>query len=466
MTIPVVLRLSGRQYESLRTHLFPGDDKEAVAIVLCGRSGQKRHVLTGYKVHPIAYANCSQRTPVRITWSTKELVPILEEAARKGLAVVKIHSHPKPVLDFSALDDESDREFFNSVYGWMDNQDPHCSAVMLSDGRMFGRTIRPDGGFEDVHLVSIAGNDLRFWFRQDCSGETLPEYLRRNTQAFGEGTTRLMRHLSVAVVGCSGTGSPVIEQLGRLGVGRLVLVDPKKIEEKNLNRILNSGMDDIGRPKVEVLAQAVKHMGFGTEVMPIADDIFKPQVVKNLAECDALFGCVDSVEGRHLLNRLATFYLIPYFDVGVRLMANGRGGIDSICGTVHYLQPGGSSLFSRKLYSEEDLRAEGMLRTDPDSYAALRQQKYISGVNEERPAVVSINMLYASMAVNEFLARIHPYRLDSNGDYAVYRFSLDQGELYKESDREVCPLLSKYVGRGDMKPLLDRSELSELVGQS
>jgi hypothetical protein len=467
MTIPIVFRLSGKQHESLKSHLFPGDNKEAAAFVLCGRRvSQRRHVLTGYKVHPIAYANCSQRTPVRLTWSTKEIPPLLEEASRKDLAVIKIHSHPKPVTDFSALDDESDTDFFNSVYGWMDNQLPHGSAVMLCDGRIFGRMVGPAGDFKDFQSVNIVGDDLQFWFKRDSEEANPPESLRRNAQAFGEGTTRLMQRLSIAVVGCSGTGSPVIEQLARLGVGRLVLIDPDIIEEKNLNRILNSGIEDIGKPKVKVLARAIDRMGFGTQVTTIAKDVFRPNVVKEIAECDAIFGCVDTVEGRHLLNRLATFYLIPYFDVGVRLKADGQGGIDNICGTVNYLQPGGSSLLSRKLYSEENLRAEGMRRTDPKSYAALRREKYISGINEERPAVVSVNMLYASMAVNEFLARIHPFRLDRNGEFAVYRFSLDQGELYKERDGNACPILLKFAGRGDMRPLLDRPELSETGEQS
>ena len=59
----------------------------------------------------------------------------------------------------------------------------------------------------------------------------------RHAQAFGTGTTALLRNLSVAIVGCSGTGSIVAEQLARLGAGRLVLVDPDRVEEKNLNRI-------------------------------------------------------------------------------------------------------------------------------------------------------------------------------------------------------------------------------------
>jgi len=73
---------------------------------------------------------------------------------------------------------------------------------------------------------------------------------------------------------------------------------------------------------------------------------------------------MDGVEGRHLLNRLTTFYLMPYFDVGVRLDADGNGGIERIAGAVHYLQPGLSSLLSREVYNMARVEAEEMRRTD------------------------------------------------------------------------------------------------------
>src|SRR2546422_10875199 len=109
-------------------------------------------------------------------------------------------------------------------------------------------------------------------------------------------------------------------------------------------------------------------MGLGTEVIPLAHNLCEPDVVRAVAACDVLFGCMDGVDGRHLLNRLATFYLIPYFDVGVKLESDGRGGIDQVCGTVHYLQPGRSSLFSRGMYTLEQLRAAGLRRSDPRAY--------------------------------------------------------------------------------------------------
>ena len=103
------------------------------------------------------------------------------------------------------------------------------------------------------------------------------------------------------------------------------------------------------------------------------------------------------------MNRLATFYLQPYFDVGIKIEADGVGGVEQVCGTVHYLQPGKSSLLSRGTYTMEQVRAAGLCRTNPAAYATELHSKYLVGVQEERPAVMSVNMQFASLAVNEFL---------------------------------------------------------------
>ena len=377
-------------------------------------------------------------------------------------AVVKIHSHRGHYAQFSQVDDDSDRQLFSSVYGWTDSELPHASAVMLPDGQMFGRVVTSDGQFLPLALIAVAGDDVHFW-HVGVMEAGLPEFTRRHSQAFGKGTTEMLRRLAVAIVGCSGTGSPVVEQLARLGVGKLILVDPDRVEEKNLNRILNATMDDAiaGRFKVDVAAKAVTRMGLGTEVIPVHENIVNPAVVKLLAESDVAFGCMDGAEGRNLLNRLATFYCIPYFDVGVRLEADGSGGISQICGSVNYLQPGGSSLVSRKVITPEEIGAEGLRRTDPAGYAEQVKARYIRGVQEDRPAVVSVNMHYASLAVNEFLARLHPYRDDGNSGFSWFGSSLTQARFFQEADGEPCPSLSRHVGRADTMPLLDMPALSE-----
>jgi hypothetical protein len=60
MTVPVSLSMTGDQYEYLRQFLFPGDGKEAAAILLCGRrEGDRRHRLVVRSIEGIPYEICS-----------------------------------------------------------------------------------------------------------------------------------------------------------------------------------------------------------------------------------------------------------------------------------------------------------------------------------------------------------------------------------------------------------------------
>jgi hypothetical protein len=460
MVSPVTLTLTEAQHAELHQHLFPGDGLEAVAFLVCGRRNGARHRLYVRKVAPVPYERCSVRAPDRVTWPTDVLPPLLAEAERRGDAIVKIHGH-SGFDRFSDVDDQSDRALFPSLYCWLDSESPHGSAILLDDGRVFGRVCRPDGGFEPFETVAVIGDDLKF-YRNTDAGEAVPEHARRVAQTFGKGTFAALRGLKVGVVGCSGTGSPTIEMLARNCVGKLVLVDPDVVEPKNLNRIFNSRLADAEarRPKVEVLAVAIEGMGLGTDVQIFGRDLFDRDVVFALADCDVLFGCMDTVDGRHLLSRLAAYYSLPYFDLGVKLEADGHGGVDQVAGSVHYLKPGGSSLLSRHVYSAEQVRAAGLARTDPGAYRRQVKEGYIRGVAEDRPAVIHVNTLVASLAVNELLARLHPFRLDSNREFAVRRVSLSHDIFAREPDGEPCQALARHVGRGDVEPLLDWPELS------
>ena len=99
-------------------------------------------------------------------------------------------------------------------------------------------------------------------------------------------------------------------------------------------------------------------------------------------------------------------------------------------------------------------------RTDPSTYREQFEAGYIRGVREDQPAVIQLNSLIASMAVNEFLARLHPYRIDPNSEYSILRISISHGIYEQEPDGESCQLLGRHVGRGDVSPPLDWAELS------
>jgi len=334
--------------------------------------------------------------------------------------------------------------------------DQRRARILLDEeGTVCDATSNLDGGWHHLQLVTIVGEDIKFFCPQAVD---LPcrEFLVSQDQAFGAGTTNLLRTLSVAVVGCSGTGSPTIMQLARLGVRRLVLIDDDHVEARNLNRIYGSSSLDAEaeRLKVDVLKEAVLDMGLGTEVTTVPRSICEPDAIATAAEADILFGCMDGAEGRHILNRLAAFYSLPYLDVGVRLEADGNGGVDLVCGTVHYLRPDGSSLMSRRAITREQVEAEALRRTDPDEYRQRLESSYIKGVAERSPAVISVNSFMASLTVCELLARLHPHRSRANSEYATTRVSLTDGFMMHEGEPEACQALSRYVGFGDVEPVL------------
>ena len=448
-------------HQELFEHLFPGDGKEAVAILLCGRrKGAEAHRFSVLEIHKVPYSTCRVRRPDYVEWPTKFIVPLMEKAQKKGLAIFKIHSHPTGFVSFSRQDDISDSALFPSIYAYMDTEHPHGSASMMPDGQIIARVFLPHGGISPVNIVSVTGDDILLWPSGLESLGEIPEFAHRHAQAFGHGTFQKLRPLQIAVIGASGTGSIVIEQLARLGVGHLVIVDPDRIERRNLNRILNARERDIGRSKVEVLAEAVAQMGTETKVTAIAGDLWNRAVAEKVAECDVLFGCMDSMSGRSLLNRIATFYLQPYIDVGIRLDADGKGGVNQICGSVHYLQPGKSSLRTRGVITDERVRAELMMKFEPEQYESLLDEGYIHGVAVDRPAVLPVNMHYSALAVMEFLARIHGFRDEPNAEFAWISTSLTGNFSINKPEMGADLALQKYVSRGDCIPFLDMPYMS------
>lgn len=449
------LRLTKQHHERLRNHLFKGDGCESVALVLCGlRSGQDKAVYCVHEIFEVPDDTCSLRTPTAVRWRVEESMSCIAKAVSKGFAVLKIHTHPEGAQEFSALDDRSDRELLGGISRMTDQPSTHLSAFMLPDGSIHARVWHGGEHQGRVARVSVVGDDVQIL---GGGSVDITEAELKTRQAFGDATTMLLKSLTVGVVGCSGTGSWVVEQLARLGVGRLVIVDPDRMERRNLNRIVNSTLAsaESSELKVEVARQAVEAMGFSTIVMAIPADLTDGSAIEALAECDFLFGCVDSADGRDILNRIATFYLIPYIDVGVRLDADGQGGINQACAAVHYLVPGGSSLLSRGVVTSDQITSDAIRRHQPDHAARLTEEGYIKGANVHSPAVASINGFIASHSVNEMLARLHPYRADENGTFRYQLFSLKEGAWLRPEDGPVCSVLLKKVGRGDILPLLD-----------
>jgi ThiF family len=70
-----------------------------------------------------------------------------------------------------------------------------------------------------IETIRIIGNRFRF----HRNNETPPDerFFQRQVLAFGNPLQSVLKNIHVGVVGVGGTGSSVVEQLIRLGVGRI-----------------------------------------------------------------------------------------------------------------------------------------------------------------------------------------------------------------------------------------------------
>lgn len=454
------IRMLAGSLERLRECLFPGDSSEALAFALCGMATTPFGTdLLVREVIPLPGSGYRSRSGQHVAWSTEALLPLLGRLAEEKLCLLKCHSHPRGEAAFSAIDDQSDRSLLPHCYAWYP-EGVHGSLV-LTETQAVARVVLEDGSFGPVDTIWSVG-DCWTSLTQQAPIEPDPAQ-RRLRQAFGDGTYTALKRLRVGVVGASGTGSLVIEALARSGIGELVLVDPEPIQVVNLNRVLHStpAQVDAQSTKIDIAVQAISDMQLGTNVTALANTLRDPGVVKTLAGCDVLIGCVDNREARQLLCRLSAYYLIPYLDTGVAIHAADTGDIQSVTAAVHYFQPG-QSFLSRGVFDQEALRAEALARSDSAHHAELADAGYVHGVHVDRPAVMPLNMIAAGWVVMELIERVHAYRDPEQRRYLAETFlSIDMGFARGCEDDKLCPALESVIGRGDVSPLLGLPVLSQ-----
>lgn len=444
------LVLTAEIYTTLREHLFPGDGKEAAAILICTRTPGSALKLLSKELILVPYEECAVRQPHAITWPGAYLEKAIDEALPQSHSIILVHSHPGGLFQFSRVDDDSDSSTMVSLFQGVEAV--HGSAIMTPDGAMRARVYQEGGFPEDIAMVTVPGHDIHYWFPHS--------YEQQQALAFTSEMTATLGRLTAAVIGVSGTGSIVSEQLTRLGFGTLILIDHDRVELKNLNRILNSTLKDAqeSRTKVDVFAEAIEKIRGSKIAHAINKTVFSREAVMAVAEADVIFCCVDSHQGRLICDLMASSFLIPLFDVGVtiptRLSNKGVRQIHDVQGRIDYVRPGGSTLFDRKVYTADSLGAEELRNTDPKAHNEQVKQGYISGLPEEAPSVITLNMRAASACVNEFIARAFPFREDPNQNYARSKFSLSGCYEEYEAETGLPKGENPALAQGAREPLL------------
>ena len=134
----------------------------------------------------------------------------------------------------------------------------------------------------------------------------------RNIPSLTEEESQLLRAKKVAIVGCGGLGGYIIEQLARLGVGTLRIVDGDVFEESNLNRQLFSDVTVLGQPKTAVSKARIAAVNPDVQVEVLSSYLNEDNAADFLRGCDAVVGALDNIYTRRVLESNCETLGIPY----------------------------------------------------------------------------------------------------------------------------------------------------------
>jgi len=283
----------------------------------------------------------------------------------------------------------------------------------------------------------------------------VPTMFDRQVRAFGGALQRILSMLRVAVVGCGGTGSAVAEQLVRLGIRSLLVIDPDEIIDSNVTRVYGSTPATIGLPKADILTHHLRIIAPDGDIQPVRRKVTEEQVARRLTSCDLVFGCTDDNAGRLVLSRLSAYYLVPLIDTGV-LLSSTDGVLRGIDGRITVVTPGEGCLVCRGRIDMERARAEQL---DPAEREALQAEGYAPELGEVEPSVVPYTSLVASLAIAEVVERFVGYGPDPEPSEILARFH--DRELSTNTrapnPRHYCNPEDGQLGLGDRSPFLGQT---------
>jgi molybdopterin/thiamine biosynthesis adenylyltransferase len=109
----------------------------------------------------------------------------------------------------------------------------------------------------------------------------------------------------VLVVGAGALGNEILKNLSLLGFRRVVVVDLDCVETSNLSRGVLFRPADVGRPKAEVAAEAVRDLYPHSMIRGIRANVLQQIGLGCFHWADVILGGLDNREARLFLNRSA-----------------------------------------------------------------------------------------------------------------------------------------------------------------
>jgi len=450
-----------KDYQALEAHLAASTDEQA-SFLICriAQTDNETRLLVRACI-PVTGDDIIEQSPVHMKIAPRAYIRAMKRANDEKCCLVFVHSHPNGYPDHSGQDDIEEEKLFRTAYTRIRTQGVHGSLVLTRDGFSSARVWLPEGSSARIERIRIIGRRARFWFPKAGTVE-VPSFFDRQVRAFGPDIQRLLSRLRVGIVGVGGTGSCVLEQLIRLGIGTIMISDGETFESSNVNRVYGSRVVDDTLAKIKIAQRLAADIGLGTKIELIDKPVSYQSALKRFRECDIIMGCTDDELGRSLLNSFAIYYYVPVLDMGVKIDSED-GVIRSIQGRVTTLMNGAACLHCRGRVSAERVAAQAKRETDPEGAKVLEDEGYLPELGDPAPSVVAFTTTIAAGAVTELLHRLTGFMGPERESTEVI-YLIDQTRIRTNSiaSQHECFCADSYHrGRGDVRPFLDTTWRSE-----
>ena len=414
LTAPWVLTIDDDLYQRLSRHLFPGDGDEHGAVLSAG----------------IVHTNRGTRLLARDLFIAKDGVDYVPGThgyraltarfvaecvglcADQGLCYLAVHCHGgADSVRFSSDDLDSHERGYPALLDI--NRGVPVGALVLATNAIAG-DIWTRRGRVTLEATRVIGTRVRDLFPsppRHAKGSD-PIY-DRHTRLFGDKGQQILGRLKVGIIGLGGGGSLINEWLARLGVGHIVAIDPDRIEASNLPRVVGARRRDVApfgavvsrtasldrrfsKSKVGIAKRVAREARSRIQFDAVEGDILNEPTARLLTDADFLFLATDTIQSRLVFNALVHQYLIPGIQVGAKVAASD-GAIGDIFVATRPVIPGKACLDCYGLIPPGRLRVEAL---DPEERT---RQRYVEDDSVVEPSVITLNVLSAGQAVNDFL---------------------------------------------------------------
>ena len=457
------LRISERDYEKCRSAVLADLPKEKAAFLLAGRKAiGNTEELIARRVIEIPKSEYRIQENFHLDISPRAINGLISLCEHNGLGVVFCHSHPTDT-PYSPSDNAGEKRIAETLWKFL--PDAPIGSLLISPNRVRARVWKPFKGSFLASSVSIIGRYIRkidFHDNPSATAVNCRDIYDRQVLAFGSRGQELLSKAKVGIVGVGGTGSPTAEQLIRMGVQDIVLIDPDTFDPSNLTRIYGSSYSDIeGRwsryfprlkrrkAKVEIIFKHLKSINPEAQIVAIKDSVVKSTAAQSLLDRDVIFVCTDEHWGRSVVNQISYQYLIPTINMGVRIDSRD-GRIRGASGSVHILRPGEPCLWCYQFLSSDRIMAESL---PAHERKALLREGYVDDIDTAAPSVIPLTTTTSGHSVIAFLQLITDF-MGKAGDISCLNFFIMEGVVERGrstiSDTCICKSVKGY---GDLRDL-------------